>query len=360
MSLSVINSPPLVAGGGILFSWLGSPLIKQFTNINSFTTVRVATLLSYALNFVAVSRPGRLDGEVAAELKEARARDDGSSLSIRNGSTFFVPAGWAFAIWGPIFLGELIFVLTQFLLPESSPLTPIIRQVSGPFIVAQLFQSAWCASFRKKYFEDGMISRQISTYFLAATAYSLSKAQEVFTSSRGIYSNLQYALFFLPISLHFGWTTAATLVNLNGASLYVMKNEKGLEGKSTSFGSLSQNIQINIAKALGLASSILATGLGVYITLCRSSPIYGGVIAWALSAVSSAMKQRLGDIEDLKNKKGEKKKVSLTTEEQELIETATRTQGTLSKVGAWVSASASFWVVANSVGFDIFSKSSTD
>ena len=96
MSLSVINSPPLVAGGGLLFSWLGSPLIQQFTTsaASSVTSVKIATLLSYALNFVAVSLPGRLDGEVAEELKEAKAKGDGSSLSIRNGSTFFVPAGW--------------------------------------------------------------------------------------------------------------------------------------------------------------------------------------------------------------------------------------------------------------------------
>merc|ERR1712125_266965 len=139
--------------------------------------------------------------------------------------------------------------------PESSPLTPMIRQLSGPFIVAQLFQSLWCAAFRKKYFENGMLGRQISTVFLGATALSLSKAQAFFSSmmNRGLYSNIQYALYFFPIALHFGWTTAATLVNLNGASLYT---------KSTSFGSLSQMTQIMIAEAVGLGSTILATGLG--------------------------------------------------------------------------------------------------
>jgi hypothetical protein len=49
---------------------------------------------------VAVRAPGRLDGQSSAQRTTSDVR-------------FFTPAPWAFAIWAPIFLGELAFVIYQ-------------------------------------------------------------------------------------------------------------------------------------------------------------------------------------------------------------------------------------------------------
>ena len=44
---------------------------------------------------------------------------------------------------------------------------------------------------------------------LAGTAYSLSLVQAAATP--------ELFWYFVPLTMHFGWTTAATLVNLNGS-----------------------------------------------------------------------------------------------------------------------------------------------
>ena len=75
--------------------------------------------------------------------------------------------------------------------------------------------------------------------------------------------------------MHFGWVTAAALVNLNGSV------------------SLQENQSSTIIKRVGHTSVILATAIGVFIATKRDAPVYAGVITWALSAVADGMKKRL-------------------------------------------------------------------
>jgi len=46
----------------------------------------------------------------------------------------------AFAIWGPIYLGELSFVVGQLVLSESSSIAPLIKEITAPFVMANLMQ----------------------------------------------------------------------------------------------------------------------------------------------------------------------------------------------------------------------------
>jgi len=261
MSLAALNYTPLVALSGL---GLGAslPAISQFAITSPWTTVRIVNLVSYGINLVSVGRPGRMDGQ---------AVDDGE-LAPRTGKTLVAPSGWAFAIWGPIFLGELVGVTAPFFIKESDPIVELLRKTYGPFITAQLFQSLWCAAFRPKYKGSAMF---ISTGMLSATAFHLSKAHAIFTANPLLYSNLQYGLFFLPMALHFGWTTAASLVNLNGSV------------------ALQKGASSTIIKYVGHLSVLAATVLGIYIAKTRDAPVFAGVISWALFAVADGMKTRL-------------------------------------------------------------------
>ena len=91
----------------------------------------------------------------------------------------------AFAIWAPIFLGELLFVTLQFYIPASSSLSSslsgwsnVLTRASVPFVASQIFQTLWCASFRPKYAEGKLM--YISTAMLIGTAYSLLRVHGVF------------------------------------------------------------------------------------------------------------------------------------------------------------------------------------
>merc|ERR1712232_812065 len=169
------------------------------------------------------------------------------------GRTLVSPSGWAFAIWGPIYLGELLFCCAQFA-PSvvSAPLDAVLPGITTPFVVACLMQSLWCASFRP--------------------SYSVGTWQKYVSAITSI--TPEVSLYLLPLTMHFGWTTAATLVNINGS---IAMNE------STSDSTII---------AVGHSSAVIGTVLGVGITLLRLSPVYGFTLAWALAACADGMRLR--------------------------------------------------------------------
>lgn len=103
-----------------------------------------------------------------------------------------------------------------------------------------------------------------SVAMLGGTAYSLSLITTAASQSYFIY----------PMLAHFGWTSAATLVNLNGSV-----------GSDTS-------VSPRTITALGHSSALIATALGVGITMTQSLPMYGFTLSWALAACADGMSKR--------------------------------------------------------------------
>ena len=281
MSLSDVfprmNSPPLVVAMGAAVV-LGTPTLPLLSS--SAAVLKVANATAFGLNLLATSVPGRLDDQVMqgkhlkekgeAKEEDAISRDDRSSLF---GHSLLRPAGWAFAIWGPIFLGETIFAGVPFLenaLGSAAALTAALPRVTAPFSAACVLQSLWCASFRPSY--GAGWSKFVSTGMLAGTAYSLSRVHAV-ACSGGVPSEAAWC--FVPLTLHFGWTTAATLVDFN-RKVATRDN----------------------AAVVGHVSALVGAAVGVSVTLLRHAPTYGLTLAWALGAVANEMgRKRSGDDE---------------------------------------------------------------
>jgi hypothetical protein len=230
----------------------------------------------------------------------------GSIQSYSSHTTISLTHCRAFAIWAPIFMGELALVTTQLFVGETDSLAPMIKAATVPFVAANVLQSLWCAAFRPKYKGAWM---GVSFAALASTAYSLSK---VHTATLGL-TGWKYLVYGLPISMHFGWVTAASLVNLNGAvAMCRMSSAKTVAW-------------------LGHLSVVAATALGVAVTVSRKAPVYGGVICWALMAVADGMKKRVAATKDEKDQT----RVGVL---------GAKLQERLSKVGAYVSGGASLFV----------------
>jgi len=120
---------------------------------------------------------------------------------------------------------------------------------------------------------------------LAGIAASLSVAHKAFATPLGSgLSGLEYALYCLPLSLHFGWTTAAALVNVNG--MFALSGDQKVTNEQEALTARSVALLAN-------ASVVVATALGVLITWSRKAPVFGGVICWALTAVASGVKKRI-------------------------------------------------------------------
>jgi hypothetical protein len=299
-SMLLKNSPALVATAGVSIL-LGLPALEAAaaSSTVSLAVLKGANCLAFLVNAASVSVPGRMDGQKAVIPAKSRdninhknntgtgttsTTEEGTPLVAGAGNTagetdtetdtdtpsvygarsLVSPSGWAFAIWAPIYLGEAAFCTAQLFAAESSALASVLPNVTGSFVAANLIQSLWCASFRPSYHTDSHgWQKYVSVGMLAGTAVSLSHVHNVAISPEA----MSLGWYFLPLTMHFGWTTAATLVNLNGA--------------------LAEDQLDSFLIAAGHASAITATTLGVGITLAQASPVYGFTIAWALAACAN-------------------------------------------------------------------------
>ena len=113
--------------------------------------------------------------------------------------TLVTPAPYAFAIWGIIFLSELVWVTLQASAKDRST----TASVGYNFILAYIAQSAWTFIF-------GSELMILSLVAMISILIPLTRIMDANTSST---STSFWRRF--PFDLHGGWIWAATLVNCN-------------------------------------------------------------------------------------------------------------------------------------------------
>lgn len=126
--------------------------------------------------------------------------------------TLVTPAGFAFAIWGIIFLLQAVWSVHQLIKPES----PWIVAVGFDYVYVVLAQVAWTLAFGFEQIFLSLICMLTILAFLWKIYVSLKRLDWQLTerdpSARVI---KPYVLWQLPFTLHCGWVTAATAVNIN-------------------------------------------------------------------------------------------------------------------------------------------------
>mmetsp|Transcript_162544 Transcript_162544/g.521061 ORF Transcript_162544/g.521061 Transcript_162544/m.521061 type:complete len:285 (-) Transcript_162544:97-951(-) len=210
---------------------------------------QVANLLAFAANVYFVQSVPRLDSKNYGQLP----------------LNFLTPAPYAFAIWAVIYMSEAAFVCWQ--LFQRFPSAPrkrlsLLSDCAPWWCAANACQVLWCLTFTPRFDSPGLL--WISAVALSGIALCLGQAHAVVAA--GTLDRQETFLLYAPISVHFGWTSAAALVNWNG---YFARC--GL-GNGTKFNLL-------------LLSLFLATALGVVVSNRRKSVLYGITVAWALVAV---------------------------------------------------------------------------
>jgi hypothetical protein len=274
-ALEVLNNPALVvSAGAAAVSVL--PAFEQACLSGSipWSVLKTSNALLFLLNLFATSRTGRLDGESTnlSKLPNPKVRP------------LVFPAGWAFAIWGPIFAGELMSSVGALFVKSRSRTALSLSKIWPAFMVAQICQILWTAAFRKKYMKN-TFTAFIAPLFLTMTAYALSRAHRAYSLSRPLGVGA-YLLFGLPLSLHFGWMCAASLLNWNGSVYAVLfRNPKQWKKRG------QESSAVAILRWLGHGSAILASVLGLICTFTRQAPLFGAVISWALFACADTLQK---------------------------------------------------------------------
>ncbi|MGI8467972.1 MAG: hypothetical protein ACR2N3_05920 [Pyrinomonadaceae bacterium] len=169
--------------------------------------------------------------------------------------TLITPADYAFSIWELIYFGLILFSIYQ-ALPKNVELFRSIRTI---YILSCIANCAWiyCWHHELILLCLGMIFLLLGT--LAVINVKLRKTE----------TNGEYWLAKVPFGLYFGWVTAATILNVTVALVY-----------------LNVRVPASTAAILGAGLILVAAAFGMIICLKLKNYFYPLAIAWALTAIA--------------------------------------------------------------------------
>jgi hypothetical protein len=177
---------------------------------------------------------------------------------------FVVPAGYVFAIWGVIYLGQLAFLAHT--LRPSRQSDPLLRHIGlWPVAIATL-NGAWILLWHYEVFALTVV---VMIALLAALIVLYRRAGfERLAAPRSGISPADRWLVQVPFSIYLGWITVATIANVAAV---------GKWAGVTTFG-LAPELVAAIVLAVGL---VIAT-----LVMLRTADVaYGLVIAWAYAGI---------------------------------------------------------------------------
>lgn len=165
-------------------------------NSNSDLGLAIATLLAIAATLIVntlsnIFPPGGLNvGAIANTLLK---------------DVLILPANYAFAIWGLIYVGLIAYGFYQFRLPHRRD--PILRQVNILLIVVCLAQVAWIYLFTLRQFWWSVLAMLAILLPLIGAYLHLRTGQERISRERKWQA-------LIPFSVYLAWISVATIVDV--------------------------------------------------------------------------------------------------------------------------------------------------
>lgn len=224
----------------------------QQSNNNSGDTLRqLVTLAAVVIAFIVnvLSNIFPLNGLTIGGISNTLFKD-----------VLIVPANYAFAIWGLIYLGLFAFAIYQVL--PSQRENPNLRKTGYLLTIASLAQSIWVYLFLSRFFVASVAAMLLILIPLIFMYLGL----KIGTTSA---SRAEKWFIRYPISIYLGWISVATIVNI--ASALYINNWNG-------FG-----ISAETWTAIMV---IIATFIATLSITQRQDITYSGVTVWALTAIA--------------------------------------------------------------------------
>ncbi|MDD5022000.1 MAG: tryptophan-rich sensory protein [Endomicrobiaceae bacterium] len=169
------------------------------TKIIKISTV-VAYVVMVAVNYMAVLLP--LGGRSTGEISE-------------NYPNLFAPAGYAFSIWGIIYILLGIYVVYQLWLVKNE----LAETVNRIFIVNALLNASWLFAWHYDLI-------WLSVIIMAGLLFTLMKISDILRTH--VLVTKERWLVRLPFSIYFGWITVATIANVTVFLVYLGWNGFGI------------------------------------------------------------------------------------------------------------------------------------
>ncbi len=169
--------------------------------------------------------------------------------------TFITPAGYAFAIWGLIYLGVIAFTIYQLFAAKSKHLDGI----RSLFILSCAANIGWLYAWHNQYLGLSLIAMLVL----------LSSLVLINLQTRGCKQTADIWFVKAPFSIYFGWVSIATVLNV---SIYL----------------ISTGITVNdsTSSIIGSVLLITVTVIGVIIREKLNIALYPVTLAWAIAAIA--------------------------------------------------------------------------
>jgi hypothetical protein len=173
--------------------------------------------------------------------------------------TIFIPANYAFAIWGLIYCGLIGFSFYQ--LPLSERRYGSVLQARPWLILACLLQTLWVYTF---------VQQQLlaSTLLMVGLLFAIVRCYQLAEVGHRSMSGRDRLFLHHPWSLYLAWISVATIVNVA-----ITLNEYGWDG----FG-LPRSLWT-------VVMMLVAAGLAAMVLKQRRDWLYVLVVAWAILAL---------------------------------------------------------------------------
>lgn len=175
--------------------------------------------------------------------------------------TLITPSGWAFAIWGPLFLGSAIFAVWQALPGQRR--NAILRDVGWWAAVALAAQGVW-ATYTQ--FNNLTV---ISALIIITSLVGLLAVVRRLADHPVAFTRAERWVMGLTFSALAAWLTAASIVNISASLVY-----HGF--------SVAPSLEPTVTGTILVIGGAIA---GMALRATRGNPWYTLVFLWALFAI---------------------------------------------------------------------------
>jgi translocator protein len=180
--------------------------------------------------------------------------------------SYFTPAGYAFAIWGLIYLSLLGFAIYQALPAQRA--NPHARRIGYLFAFTGLVNSAWILAWHYATWNYGLsLLLMVILLISLITIYSRLRIGRPETGHADR-SRADKLLIHFPFSIYMGWITVATIANAANVLNHWGWNGWGIDEPVWS--------AIMMVTAVIVAAALLFN---------RANLPYAGVLVWSLLAI---------------------------------------------------------------------------
>ncbi|TGE20290.1 tryptophan-rich sensory protein [Hymenobacter aquaticus] len=182
--------------------------------------------------------------------------------------TLLTPAGYAFSIWGLIFLTLTIYAAWQ-LLPAQRQ-TSLPDAIARPLTLASVATALWVVLFAYELIEMSVVTMLVILLALMLTYGRVRRYVQARKVPRWV---------SVPFSLYLGWISVATVINVT-----IGLRELGVQ------------TDLNISVLLTLLLLAVVVGLALTISNVFRDLVYPAVVVWALVAIWAAQRMEYPEL----------------------------------------------------------------